>query len=676
MKGNRIFRILALVIILSLLFLSIPAVPAAAQITACTPISGTVGSPVAVQGSGFIAYEGQWVHIFFNLTRVYSVQVAGGAFYAPFNIPTGAASPGTVLITVRTSDIYGAGLQIGVTSFTLTQSATIAIIPTTGNTGATVTVSGTNFTSSSTITITFDNNILVTATSDATGAFTGATFTVPESYKGSHVVKATDVTGNLDTKTFSITQSATLASTSGEIGDSVTISGNGFQANKPITIKFDNVRVYDTEPESITTDANGSFSATFNIPDSDRGSHTIQVSDGTYTYSSDLTVIIPVTFSIDKTSGVIGNEFAVSGTGFAKYSNVEVFFAGDKIGEAVADSDGSFNKKFAVPATTSGTYVVEVTDDTYTKSAEFTIPPHSASFSKNKGRGGTEVEVSGTNFTANTSVTFTFDGEKQGGTTTNAKGSFSEEFTIPSSKKGTYEMVISDGFHTESAEFTVEVNASLDTTEGHIYTEVTASGTGFNGEVTIKYDAAKVATTTAKDDGTFSANFRVPVSEGGNHTITVSDSFNTMQFTFVMESDAPPVPKLLLPQDDVKAEATGVLFDWEDVTDPSGVIYVFQLASDPDFKSILLQKEAMTETQYTITEAEELESTKKDAPYYWRVKAIDGASNESAWSTPRTFHVGFTFGLPDWAKYVLIALGALLIGVVGFLLGRRSAYSY
>ena len=87
-----------------------------------------------------------------------------------------------------------------------------------------------------------------------------------------------------------------------------------------------------------------------------------------------------------------------------------------------------------------------------------------------------------------------------------------------------------------------------------------------------------------------------------------------------------------------------------------------------------MEKDGLTETEYTLTEEESLASTEKEAPYYWRVKSIDGASNESAWTYPISFYVGVSWtALPSWAWYILYALGAVLLGILSFWLIRRRA---
>jgi len=141
-----------------------------------------------------------------------------------------------------------------------------------------------------------------------------------------------------------------------------------------------------------------------------------------------------------------------------------------------------------------------------------------------------------------------------------------------------------------------------------------------------------------------------------------------------MESEPPPVPRLKLPEEGSRAEAE-THFDWESVSDESlPVTYALQVATDEDFTtdSIVLEKEGLTDSDYTITRAEEkLAPRRKETPYYWRVKAIDSASNESQWSTPGSFYVGSRFVMPRGAIYALIAIG---VGFLAFWLGRRTAY--
>jgi hypothetical protein len=86
----------------------------------------------------------------------------------------------------------------------------------------------------------------------------------------------------------------------------------------------------------------------------------------------------------------------------------------------------------------------------------------------------------------------------------------------------------------------------------------------------------------------------------------------------------------------------------------------------------VLEQVDLASSEYALTEKEKLAPVKKEVPYYWRVKAIDSMGNEGEWSSPKAFHVGFTF--PGWALYTLIGLGVIVLVFLAFLVGRRIAY--
>ena len=94
-----------------------------------------------------------------------------------------------------------------------------------------------------------------------------------------------------------------------------------------------------------------------------------------------------------------------------------------------------------------------------------------------------------------------------------------------------------------------------------------------------------------------------------------------------MESEAPLMPMPLSPE--VAGKVGGnTYFDWQDVTDSSGITYVLQIGTDANLSNIIIKEEGLSLSEYRIAEESKLESTDKDTPFYWRVKAVDGASNE------------------------------------------------
>jgi hypothetical protein len=144
-----------------------------------------------------------------------------------------------------------------------------------------------------------------------------------------------------------------------------------------------------------------------------------------------------------------------------------------------------------------------------------------------------------------------------------------------------------------------------------------------------------------------------------------------LQTKFSMETTPPPTPSGLTPTA-LYRENSRPVFTWQAVTDPSGVSYHLQIAGDANFDTIVMEKEGLTTTQYIVPKSEKLKAAGKESPYYWRVKAIDLASNEGQWSTPDSFYVSF---IAEWLKYTLIALsvivGAILVFWMGMITGRR-----
>src|SRR5207245_520167 len=86
-----------------------------------------------------------------------------------------------------------------------------------------------------------------------------------------------------------------LDPTSGPVGTTVTATGSLFLPGSVVTISYDGTTVATT-PGSITTDLSGGFSATFTVPASTAGSHTVNAKDAASNSTSEqftVTATIP-----------------------------------------------------------------------------------------------------------------------------------------------------------------------------------------------------------------------------------------------------------------------------------------------------------------------------------------------------------------------------------------------
>ncbi|MBI4304275.1 MAG: hypothetical protein HY665_08080, partial [Chloroflexi bacterium] len=96
---------------------------------------------------------------------------------------------------------------------------------------------------------------------------------------------------------------------------------------------------------------------------------------------------------------------------------------------------------------------------------------------------------------------------------------------------------------------------------------------------------------------------------------------------------------------------------WSSITDPSGVTFVLQIDTTPHFTQPILEKAGILGNQYTLVAADALPRDE----YYWRIKAVDGASNEGVWSEPQLLKSGL---MPPWGLFTTIVLIVAAIGAI------------
>ena len=463
----------------------------------------------------------------------------------------------------------------------------------------------------------------------------------------------------------------------------------------------DDITIYEKLKSAYDVDEDGDFRAKVKVPtrlgdgdddeDVHRGTYYVCVTrEGSDRIRAvaEFTVIY-AEITLDPEEGVVGTEVEITGIDFANREDITIEYDGVEedieSGDDETDSNGGFECFILIPESIAGEHTITVSDGTSEAEASFTVEPEIA-VSPDEGEADDMVEVTGTGFGDKVEVDITLDGDVVATVDTKEDGRFAAHFEVPDVAEGSYDVKADDGANDAKVNFTVyiaiEASISPVTSQdspGHVGMNITISGLGFeaNSTITITYatEPIVVATTTSDLDGAFTATFKVPESAPGTHLITASDGINTLTSTFVMESEAPPIPPPLLPVMDTKAESL-THFDWEAVTDDSlPVTYTLQVATDEDFTSasIVLEKEGLPGSDYTLTEGEKLDPTKKEEPYYWRVKATDSASNESQWSAPGSFYVG-GFLWAGWMIHLWWGLGALGAGFLGYWVGKRRAY--
>jgi hypothetical protein len=477
------------------------------------------------------------------------------------------------------------------------------------------------------------------------------------------------------------------------VGTEVKVEGKGFYADRRVILYYDNEEKLGMAVAGPT----GEFGYSFTIPESTAGKHKITAENAEGNSAEAEFEVFPLV-SLKPTSGAIGEVITISGTGFGYRKVVGIFFEDTLVAYARTDEYGSFEVAFNVPALAPASYEVKAEDaEGNIERVEFTLTA-GATLSQTIGSVGSELIVSGTGFMASGAVTIKYDEITLGTITADSRGAFRVSFKVPVSKYGNHIITVSDGVNTRELVFAVEweappaplllspSNAGEARAEAYFdwrdvrdpslpvtYHLQVASDKSFTSLVLEKRGLTESEYTLTREEKLAAVEKETPyywrVKAIDSAT---NESKWSSPWSFYVA--APPVPALISPVDGSKAEAE-TYFDWEDVTNLSPPItYHLQVASDKSFTSLVLEKRGLTESEYTLTREEKLAAVKKEVPYYWRVKAIDNAGNESEWSSPWSFYVGFSFALPSWAVYILIGFAVILVGFVAFLAGRKTAY--
>ncbi len=516
----------------------------ATPVITVSPTSGPPGSTATVTGTGFPPNTAS-ISILFDLQLVNTTSSdSTGAFSKKITI----SSTATVGSHTISAD-YGGPTPIN-TQFTVTAPPpSITLTPSTGAAGTTVTVSGSNFGATKTITIKFDNSVIATnpptVTSSNTGTFSSATITIPSTATaGNHTVSATDGTLTASGTFTVVTTAITLSPTSGAAGTVVTVSGTNFAASATITIKFDNA-IITTSPSVVSASSTGSFSATITIPSTaTAGNHTISATDNTKTQSATFT-ILATAITLSPTSGNAGSTVTVKGVGFTPSASITIKFDTSPLATTptslAANSSGGFSASATISsAATVGSHTISASDITgKTATATFTVSVLGIiTLSPTSGSIGASVTVTGSNFNPNSAITIKFDTSPLATTpaaiATTATGTFTATITIPlTASNGAHTITTTDASGaTGSATFRVVGGGiiTLSPAFGTTGTVVQATGSNFtaNTPVHITFGKITVATTPSPvitgTVGGFFATFNVPAGvTGGNHTVIATD---------------------------------------------------------------------------------------------------------------------------------------------------------
>ncbi len=238
---------------------------------ALAPSYATSGGAFAVSGGGFVPGETVYAYVYgaagaFAASGAVSASGAYGpiTLQLPANVPVGSTQ--TVAVFGATSHYLVSGSAIVAPPL----PSSLQAAPQTTSAGGIVTVSGSGFVPGEAIAFTANGQAAGTATAGPTGAFSGATVTIPGGVGPGllMVVAQGSTSGRTASTTVSVVALAPrlLASpTSGAPGTMIRVAGTGYAPGEPIAISLGGTAIATT-PAAVTSDAQGNFFASFAIP--------------------------------------------------------------------------------------------------------------------------------------------------------------------------------------------------------------------------------------------------------------------------------------------------------------------------------------------------------------------------------------------------------------------------
>ena len=446
---------------------------------------------------------------------------------ASFAVNSATQITATVPATATTGPISvtnSSGTGTSGSSFTVgTPAPTItSISPTSGIVGASVTITGTNYTGATGVAF---NGTAVLSQNFTINSDTSINALVPSGATTGKITVTTPSGTATSASTFTVKPAIILLSpASGTIGLPVTINGTSLAGTT--SVKF-----FNNKTATFTVISDTQVNTT--VPTgSTTGNLTVTTPGGTAT--SPFTVAPPPALtSFSPPGGPVATTVTITGTNFGATQGASTVAFNGVIGAPTIWSNTSITVRVPAGATT-GLIAVNAPGGPISSATSFLVTPVITGFSPASGGFGASVAITGTTFTGATAVKFN-------GTT--ATFSVTDDSHIattvpPGATAGTLSVTTPGGTATSSGSFSVlppTVITSFTPAGGAVGTSVTITGTNFGatqGTSTVKFNG--VAASAATSWSATSITVQVPVNATiGPITVTTTAGVSTSATNFV-----------------------------------------------------------------------------------------------------------------------------------------------
>ncbi|BCM89738.1 thermophilic serine proteinase [Abditibacteriota bacterium] len=311
---------------------------------------------------------------------------------------------------------------------------------------------------------------------------------------------------------------------SGGAGTSVTINGTNlggttdvyFDGNGGVITSITATSVKATAPASVRT-----------------GRITVKTPNGSAVSDTDFKVVPTIT-SFSPTSGPVGTQVTIDGTGFRSVTGVTIG------GASASFSIVSPTRLTAIVpgGAVSGKITVTTAGGTAVSAGVFSMPPRIDSFSPASGPIGTRVQIKGINFLGTTSVLF----NTTPATAPTITGDMISVAVPANATTGPISVVAPSGTVKSAANFVVltpPVVTGFTPSGGKVGTSVTISGANFTGATAVRFNG--VAAVNPKIAATSIVAVVPAAASTGPVSVTTPQGDGQSATNFVVDGEAPSV---------------------------------------------------------------------------------------------------------------------------------------